>query len=291
MRTKYGVFDWVNSAILLIISLICVYPFLYILAIALSDGRFVSSGDIYIIPKGINIETFRYIFSNERLNVLTGLRNSLAYAFVGTIVSVILTYLTAYALSRKKVRGRYLIMMLFLFTFVFEAGIVPNYIVWSEYGLVNSFWVMIIPLAINTFFLVITRTFLDGLPYELEEAAVIDGANDLRIMWNVFRPLSTPVIATITVFYAVAIWNQFLIPLIYLQDDALHPIQLVLYNLVIQPSGGATTLENLHVNGHLLTSKNLQAAAIVTAMIPILLIYPFTQKYFTKGFLIGSVKG
>ncbi len=291
MSKKMDAFEWVNNTLLLLVSMLCIFPFIYIVAISLSDGGHVAAGEVFFFPKGFNLESYKYILSNTRLNVLQGLSNSIAYAVVGTLVAMVLTFITAYSLSRKKLRGRYIIMMLFLFTWIFEAGIIPNYLVWSSMGLVNSFWVMVVPMAINTFFLIITRSFLDALPYELEEAAVIDGANDLQIMWQVFRPLSKPVLATIGVFYAVTIWNQFLIPLIYLQDSELYPIQLVLYSLIIQPGGETTNLENIIQNGYLLTPKNLQAAAIFTAVLPILFIYPFAQRYFTKGFLIGSVKG
>lgn len=290
-RFKSSSFDWVNNTVLIIISLICIFPFLYIVAVSLSDGRAVAAGDVLLFPSEINFESFKYILTSSRLNVLQGLSNSISYVLVGTAVSLVVTFLTAYALSRKKLRGRYVIMLIFLFTYVFEAGIIPNYIVWSKLGLVNNFWVMVLPLSINTFFLIVTKTFLEGLPEDLEEAAVVDGANDLRIMWNVYRPLATPVLATITVFYAVSIWNQFLIPLIYLQDVDLYPIQMVLYSLIIKSSTSATNLENIVIGDYLLTPRTLQAAAIITAMVPILFVYPFAQRYFTKGFLIGSVKG
>jgi putative aldouronate transport system permease protein len=290
-HTRAGLFDWINNTLLLFVALLCIFPFLHIAAVSLSDGVQVSAGRVLIVPDELNLESYRYILSSPRLNVLQGLLNSLSYTLVGTTVSVAVTFMTAYALSRKKLRGRHVIMMIFLFTYVFEAGIIPNYIVWSKLGLVNNFWVMVLPTAVHTFFLIVTKTYLDGLPFELEEAATIDGAHDLRIMWNVFRPLSAPVLATITVFYAVTIWNQFLIPLIYLQDNKLHPIQLVLYNLIIKSSTTATNLENIRANGVMLTPRTLQAAAIITAVFPILFIYPFAQKYFTKGFLVGSIKG
>ncbi|MFB9276901.1 carbohydrate ABC transporter permease [Cohnella cellulosilytica] len=291
MRKRADAFDWINSALLLFVSFLCVFPFLYILAVSLSDGTYVAAGKVLFYPKGIHLEAYKYIFSNSRLNVLQGLRNSFLYAGFGTLFAVTLTYITAYALSKRQVRGRYLIMMLFLSAWIFEAGIIPNYLVWSSVGMVNSFWVMIVPSSITTFLLIITRSFIETLPMELEESAVIDGANDYQVMSRIFMPLSKPVIATIAVFYAVAIWNQFLIPLIYLQDKALYPIQLVLYGLIIQPDPTTTNLENAVRNGHLLLPRNLQAAAIFTAVLPILFIYPIAQKYFTKGFMIGAIKG
>lgn len=291
MKKKFSIFDLANNTILIIVALICVYPFLLIMSTSLSDGKQVVAGAVYLLPKDFTFEAYKYILGNERLGVASGLINSFIYTLVGGIVAVMVTFMTAYPLSRKRLVGRYVIMMIFLFTWVFEAGIIPNYIIYNALGLVNSWWVMILPMAVNTFLLIITKSFLDALPYELEEAAVIDGANDWQIMWRVFFPLSKPIIATISVFNAVFIWNQFLIPMIYLQDRSMQPITVVLYNMIINSSKSGTSLETITVNGVQLLPQNLQAASIFLAVVPILLIYPFTQKFFTKGMLLGSVKG
>ncbi|MBB6730670.1 carbohydrate ABC transporter permease [Cohnella sp. CBP 2801] len=280
-----------NGSILVLVVLACVYPFVLMLSTSVSDGAAAASGQIYLWPKGLNIETYKYILNNPRLGVASGMMNSLFYTVVGGLVAVTVTYMTAYSLSKKRLKGRNVIMMLFLFTWVFEAGIVPNYIIYHALGLVNSRLVMILPTAISTFLLIITKSFLDSLPGELEEAAFIDGANDWTIMWKVFFPVSKPIIATIAIFNAVLIWNQFLIPMIYLQDSKLQPITVVLYNLIINSSKGGTSFENIVVNGVQLLPQNLQAAAIFLAILPILFIYPFTQKYFTQGMLLGSIKG
>lgn len=287
---KISLFEVTNNFLLLLIAFGCVYPFLNILAVSLSDGVAVISGKVYIWPVDMNIETYRYILGNSRLGIVMGLSNSLFYTIAGTIVAVMTTFVTAYALSRKRMIGRYVIMLLFLFTWVFDAGLIPSYIVNNALGLVNSRWIMIIPGAISTFLLIITRSFLDAIPSELEESTLIDGANDWQMLWRIFFPLSTPVLATIGVFYAVQIWNAFMVPLIYLQDRSLHPIQLILYNLIIKPDGG-TTFENLSVNGYQILPNNIEAATIFLAIFPILFVYPFAQKYFTKGMLLGSLKG
>lgn len=291
MHKRVSLFDVTNICVLFVVSLICVFPFVHLLVVSLSNGTHVVAGRVVLWPMGLNIETYKYILSVPHLNILSGMVNSFLYATVGTAVAITLTYLTAYALSRKKLKGRYFIMLVFMFTWVFEAGIIPNYIVLRELGFVNSFWVMIIPPAINTFLLIVTRSFLDTLPDELEEAAYIDGANDFHIMSRIFLHLSKPMLATIAIFYAVQIWNSFLIPLIYLHDKELHPIQLVLYSLIINPDDDARIFENLVQNGVLLVPQTLQAAAISLAVFPVLFVYPIAQKYFTKGFLIGSLKG
>ncbi|WP_216624454.1 carbohydrate ABC transporter permease [Paenibacillus foliorum] len=289
-KRKIDMFEATNNSLLILLAIICVYPFLNILAVSVSDGLAVITGKVYFWPIGFNVETYKYVLGNSRLGITLGLFNSIFYTVSGTLVAVLLTFVTAYALSRKRLKGRYFIMLLFLFTWIFEAGLIPSYLVNNTLGLVNSRWIMILPGAISTFLLIITRSFLDAIPGELEESAFIDGANELQMLTRIFFPLSTPVLATIGVFYAVHIWNAFMIPLIYLQDRTLHPIQLILYRLIIKPDGG-TSFENLTVNGHQILPDNIEAATIFLAIFPILFVYPFAQKYFTKGMLLGSLKG
>ncbi|MFD0677053.1 MULTISPECIES: carbohydrate ABC transporter permease [unclassified Paenibacillus] len=291
MNTKTQPFDYINHVMLLLLSVICIYPFINIAAVSVSDGVQVMSGKVYLWPEGFNLETYKYILNNPRLGITQGFYNSVFYAVVGTAFAVMMTFMTAYALSKKRLKGRYAIMMLFLIAWIFDAGLIPNYLINQKLGLVDSRWIMILPGAISTFLLIVTRSFLDTLPYELEESALIDGANDIQIMSKVYFPLSTPVLATIGVFYSVNIWNSFLTPMIYLRDKAMHPIQLILYNLVIRPDPGSTTLENVVSDGYTLLPKNIEAAVIVLAIFPILLVYPFAQRYFTQGMLMGSLKG
>lgn len=284
-------FDIVNSAVLLFVAALCVYPFLYIFFVACSDGTFLSRGQVTFLPKGFNLEAFKYIFANKKLNVFTGLKNSFIYTFLGTLCSVVFTYFTAYALSRPRVKGRNFIMSLFVITWVFEAGIIPQYIIYSGLGFVDNPLVMILPGAINTQFLIICKTFLEGLPGELEEAAFMDGANDFKILSQIFIPLSKPIVATIAMFYAVSIWNQYLNPQIYLKSESLKTIQQVLKQVVITEGTAGTTFRNTVQNGITLNQQNLKAAAVFVAMVPIVCVYPFVQKYFKKGILIGAVKG
>lgn len=284
-------FDIVNNAVLLLVAALCVYPFLYIFFVACSDGIFLSRGQVTFLPKGFNLEAFKYIIMNKKLNVFTGLKNSFIYTFLGTLCSVVFTYFTAYALSRPRVKGRNFIMSLFVITWVFEAGIIPQYIIYSGLGLVDNPLVMIIPGAINTQFLIICKTFLEGLPGELEEAAFMDGANDFKILSKIFIPLSKPIVATIAMFYAVSIWNQYLNPQIYLKSESLKTIQQVLKQVVITEGTAGTTFKNTVQNGITLNQQNLKAAAVFVALVPIVCVYPFVQKYFKKGILIGAVKG
>lgn len=290
-RKKIKCFDIVNNTILIMVALLCVYPFLYIFFLASSDGVFLARGEVTLLPKGFNLEAFKYVLSRKDLNVFSGLKNSFVYTAAGTVVGVFATYVTAYALSRPQIKHRYGLMALFTATWVFEAGIIPQYIIYSACGFVNNPLVMVIPAAINTQYLIICKNYLDGIPRELEEAAVVDGANQAQIMKNVYLPISKPIIATIGTFYAVSIWNQYMVPQMYLKEQGLQTIQQVLKRVVITSGDQSTAFRNVMQNGVMLNQENLKNAAIFVAMLPIVCVYPFVQKYFKKGILIGSVKG
>ena len=288
-KTRTGVFDIVNAAILILVAIICVCPFLYVFFIASSDGTYLTRGQVTFFPKGFHLQAFLYVLTNPKFDVFTGMKNSIIYTVLGTIVAVVFTYMTAYALTRPRLKQRFFIMTLFVVTWVFEAGIIPQYIGYSNLGFIDNIWVMIIPGAINTQFLIITKAFLEGLPKELEEAAFVDGASDFKTMMSIYVPVSKPIIATIGLFNAVSIWNQYLIPQMFLKTDAKKTIQQVLKSVII--GAQESPFSNAVVNGVTLNQENLNAAAIVIAMLPIVCVYPFVQKYFKKGILIGSVKG
>ncbi len=290
-KRRITVFDSVNNTVLLLIAVVCIYPFLYILFIACSDGTFLTRGQVDFFPKGFNIESFKYVLTNPKFDIFTGMKNSFIYTLFGTLIAVVFTYITAYALSRPRLKQRYVIMTLFVITWVFEAGIIPQYIVYSKLGFIDNIWVMIVPGAINTQFLLITKAFLDGLPAELEEAAFIDGGTDFQTLTKVFLPISKPILATIGLFNAVSIWNQYLVPQMFLKSDNLKTIQQILKSVVITSGNSGTVFTNVMRNGFTLNQNNMKAAAIFIAMTPIACIYPFVQKYFKKGILIGSVKG
>lgn len=291
MKNKIKLFDVINNTVLILVALLCVYPFLYIFFVACSDGTFLARGEVTFFPKGFNLEAFKYVLNKKDLNVFGGLMNSFLYTAAGTLVAICATYITAYALSRPQLKQRYVIMALFTITWVFEAGIIPQYIIYSACGFVDNPLVMIIPSMINTQFLIICKTYLEGIPNELEEAAVVDGANQFHILTRVFLPISKPILATIGTFYAVQVWNQYLVPQMYLKNEKFQTIQQVLKKVVITSGDDSTAFKNIVVNDILLNQQNLKAAAIFIAMIPIVCVYPFVQKYFKKGILIGSVKG
>lgn len=290
-KKKFDIFEFVNDIILMLIALICIYPFLYELFVALSDGLYLAAGQVTFFPKGINLEVFKYVFQNPKLNIVLGMGNSFLYTFGGTVAGILVTYTTAYALSRPQVKSRFFLMALFTMTWVFEAGTIPTYIIYSAFGFIDNPWVMIIPGAINTQYLIICKTYLEGLPYELEEAATVDGANQFQILFRIFMPISKPIIATIGTFYAVNIWNQYLTPQIYLKSEKLKTIQQILKSVVISSNGSGEMMQTVMRDGITINQYNMKAAAIVIAMVPILCVYPFVQKYFKSGILIGAVKG
>ena len=290
-KNKITVFDLVNNTLLLLVALVCIYPFLYIFFVSVSDGTYLARGEVTFFPKGFQLKSFSYILSEKRFNVFGGLINSSLYTIFGTLVGVIVTYITAYVLSRPRFKHRYWIMSLFVITWVFDAGIIPQYIVYNYFNFVDNPAVMIIPGAISTQFLIITKAFLDGIPKELEEAAFVDGANDWTILTRVYFPLSTTILATVGTFYAVSIWNQYLVPQIYLKSTDLLTIQQVLKNVAIASSSQDTMFSNILIDGVTLNQQNLKSAAIFITIVPIVCVYPFVQKYFKKGILVGSVKG
>ena len=281
-------FDYINSAILLLVAVCCVYPFLYVFFVATTDGTYLARGEMTFLPMGFNLKAFGYILTNPRFNVFAGMRNSFLYTALGTLLAVACTYVTAYVLSRPRFKHRYWLMSLFIITWVFDAGIIPQYIIYNQFGFVNSPWVMIVPGAISTQFLIITKTFLEGIPNELEEAAVVDGASDIKILTRVFLPLFPTVLATTGLFYAVSIWNQYLIPQIYLKDDAIKTIQQVLKNVVITDGGSGTTFKNVVLDGVTLNQQNLKAAAIFIAMLPIICVFSSAPSRAEKGLKNGS---
>jgi multiple sugar transport system permease protein/putative aldouronate transport system permease protein len=285
------VFTIVNYAILLFFLIAVAYPLIFVFSASFSDPRAVISGDMWLWPVGATLDGYRAVFHNNR--IVVGFQNSLFYTVVGTLVSVILTILAAYPLSRKDLAGRNFIMFLFVFTLLFGGGLIPTYLVVRELGLLNTRWALIIPGALSVYNMIITRTFFQQtIPDELLEAAQIDGCSDFRFVWDVVLPLSGPIIAVNALFYAIAQWNQYFSALIYLTNPDLFPLQLILREILIQNQVDMTQITDVD---QILQRQNLRDllkySLIVVASAPVLIIYPFVQKHFVRGVLIGSLKG
>lgn len=283
-RRRMDLFDIANVTFLGLIGLSMVYPFLYMLAVSFSDPEYVMRSEVLLWPKGFHWKAYELVLSDP--SILRGYRNTLFYVAAGTTISLALTVLTAYALARKELLFGRPVTLMIVFTMLFSGGMIPSFLVVKALGLLNTVWAMILPGAISAWNLFVMRTFFAGLPKELEESAKIDGAGDFGILLRIIAPLSKPVLATIGLFYAVAIWNNYYSALLYLRSESLYPLQVAIRHLlergVIAGGGG---LEDGTID------QTLKFATIIVGTLPIMMVYPFLQKHFVKGVLIGSVKG
>lgn len=270
--------------------IITLYPLLYVAFASLSDaGGLAQHRGLMFHPEGFSISAYKLVFLNPMISV--GYRNTLFYVVAGTTINLVMTTLGAYGLSRKNVMWRNPIMFLIVFTMFFSGGLIPTFLlVGVTLNMIDKPWALIIPPAINTWNLLIMRTSFEGVPVALEESARMDGASDFRILWNIVIPLSMPVIAVMILFYAVGHWNAFFNAMIYLRSRELWPLQLVLRQILIsndvsQMTAGAATGGDVMPIG-----ETIKYATIMVATVPILLIYPFLQRYFVKGVMIGAIK-
>ncbi len=284
-------FNVVNYVVLSIFLLVVLYPLVFIVSASISSPIAVSSGEVWLWPVDITFDGYQAVL--EYRTIVSGFLNSLFYAGVGTIINVALTLLAAYPLSRRDLYGRNVLMFFFAFTLLFGGGLIPTYLVVKDLGLLDTRWALILPTAMGVWNMIITRTFYQvTIPTELHEAARMDGCNDLNFFWRVVIPLSKPIIAVNALLYAVGHWNQFFNALIYLTDQTLFPLQLVLREIVIQNRiDPAAMLDASELARRQELRDLLKYSLIVIALIPPLIAYPFVQKHFVKGIMIGSLKG
>lgn len=267
------------------------YPFLFVLAASLSSGSAVAQGMTGIIPKGFNLRAYAEVIKFD--NIWIGYRNTILYTVTGTLLNLALTIAGAYPLSRRRFYGRKVFTFFIAVTMFFSGGLIPTYLVMRNYKLLNTFWIMILPGAINTWNLIIMRTFFQNIPNELEEAGIIDGCNDIQMLFRIFLPLSLPSVMTIGMFYAVGHWNSWFNAFIYLRDYDKFPVQLWLRMIVLQNQVNDIVSINivLDPNQENLISETIKYAVIIVTALPILCVYPFIQKYFVKGVIVGAIKG
>ncbi len=288
VSTGDRVFSAVRMIILTIFCLLVIYPLYYMLIISISDGFAVIRGEVTVIPKDINLNAYKAILSDEYIP--RSYLNTIIYTLVGTFINLVMTALCAYPLSRKNFYGHRIFTVLVVFTMFFDAGMISNLMVVNQLGIKNSLWAIVLPPAINVWYMIIMRTFFADIPNELHESAYIDGANDLTIFFRIILPLSKAVIATMILFYAVWHWNSFFPALIYLDDRMLYPMQLVLRNIVLGSDAGAAGALSIGSDSAVM-GQNIKYAVIFITVLPILIVYPFAQKYFVKGVMVGSLKG
>ena len=283
------IFDFCNVIFLTVLSIVCLYPFLYVVFVSFSDATMLAnySGIVYK-PVGFSYAAYEAVLMDK--DIYIGYANTLFYVVVGTIVNIFMTCIAAYGISRKNFLWQKPLMTMVLITMFFSGGLIPHFLVVKGVGLLNSRWSLILPTAISTYNLMIMKNAFQGLPESIEEAAKIDGANDLTILFKIVFPLALPTIAVITLYYAVGHWNAWFNAMIYIQDRELFPLQLFLREILIsnntdQLMGDVATAEKEQI------SETIQYATIIIATVPILFLYPFLQKYFVKGITVGAVKG
>ncbi len=280
--------DVIIYVVLGLIALSTVLPFLYVFAGSFATEKELTERAFFIIPTEWSKNA--YLYAIKTANILRGLRNSIFLTAAGTFMCMLFSLSFAYPLSKSHFRGRNWIMNLVIVTMLFGGGMIPSYIVIQAYGLLDTYWALILPALISPFNMIIIKKFFSGLPVELDEASYIDGANDLQIFTKVALPLSKPVIASISLFYGVGFWNDYFNSMIYLQTPEKFPIQIQLRSIILQTSAIVDTMVDYDMNGTP-PGKAVKMACTVIATVPILIVYPFVQKYFTKGVMVGAVKG
>ncbi|MFS0724181.1 carbohydrate ABC transporter permease [Paenibacillus sp. 1P07SE] len=284
VNRKMTFFDYANVVFLSLISLSMLYPFVYMLAISLSDNVYVLRNEVTIIPKGFTLSSYKAVLSDPQ--VLRGYANTILYVILGTGIALLLTVLTAYPLSRKGLVFSKTVTLMIVFTMLFSGGMIPTFLVVRSLGLMNTIWAMVLPGALSAWFLFVMRTFFQGIPNELIESGKMDGLNDFGVLWRIVLPLSKPALATIGLFVAVGIWNNFMFALLYLRSEHLYPLQVIIRRLL--ETGRLSSDVGMDEDT---VDQALKFTTILVGTIPILIVYPFLQKYFVKGVLIGSVKG
>lgn len=289
MQTSFSekLFNVINYAFFVLLGLTTLLPFINLIAKSFSGEAAVISGKVNLLPVDFQTGTYLYVLQNDMF--MNALKTSVALAVVGTAVGLFITTITAYPLSRIQLRGRKWILLMFIFTMLFSGGLIPTYLLMQELDLINKLPVLFLPAAINVFNMLIIKNYFEELPDGLEESAKLDGASNVRILFSIVLPLSLPVLATIALFFAVAFWNDYFAAMIYITDQDLKPLQLFLKELLVS-SSGEFLKDNVDAALNT-TPQSIQAASIMLATLPILFVYPFLQKYFVKGVLVGSVKG
>ena len=281
----------ISGFIMSVLLVMALYPMVFVLSASFSSGDAVSSGKVILWPVELNLEGYKTVFRNN--DILRAYWNTLLYTAVGTLINVSMALITAYPLSRRDLRGRGFLMLIFTFTMFFSGGMIPSYINISNLHLMNTFWVMVLPGALSVYNMIVTRTFIQtSIPYEMLEAASIDGCNDTKYFFSFVLPLSKAIIAVNTLFSAVNHWNAYFNAMIYLNDRDKFPLQNIMRELLVLNEMNLSDLVDPEQALLMLNSVAvLKYALIVVATVPILCAYPFAQKYFIKGVMIGSVKG
>jgi len=293
MKVSFGAraFGALNYAFLSLIGLVTLFPLYYVFVVSFTDSReYAERNGFILFPSQWSTAAYEYLFSTSAFLNATAV--SAFLATVGTALSLIVTAAIAFSLSRKRLRGRQFMLVAIVLTLLFNPGIIPPYLVVKELGLINSVWSLILPVLTSGWYVILMKSFFENIPVELEEAAMIDGSTDLGTFFRIVLPLSAPALAAFGLFYAVAYWNTFFSAVLYINDYAKVPLQIVLRNMLVDSStstGGAAAMELM--SEQQIPTQTIKMAAVVVSTLPIVCVYPFLQKHFTKGVMLGSVKG
>ncbi|GIO13460.1 protein LplC [Cohnella xylanilytica] len=278
---------WFNSVVYLILAAVAaasIFPLLYVVSMSLTPySEVVKNGGFVIVPRSLSFEAYNRIFADPALG-----RSMLVTVFVtvvGTAVNLLLTTVAAYPLSRRKLQGRSFFLLFIVITMLFNGGLIPTYLIVQSLGLLDSVWALIVPGAIATFNVLVMKSFFENLPEELFESARIDGAQEFRILWQIVLPLSVPSVLTVGLFYMVGHWNSFFSAVLYITDRELYPLQVVIRNMLLLTQSNELQAEVT------VPTAAMQMAAVIAGSLPIIAVYPFIQKHFTKGMLLGAIKG
>ncbi len=286
------VFQVINYIGMLVFAFVCLLPFINIIAVSFSTPGAVVRGEVTLFPIGFSLANYTKVMGDKMFFV--GYRNTILYTFAGTLFSIAMSVLLAYPLSKRTMAGNGFFMKVLLFTMLFSPGLIPQFLNIRNFGLINNVWGIIIPFSISTWNVIVMRTFFMGIPEEVEDAAMIDGCNPFQTLWRIVLPLSTAVISTMCLFYAVGYWNGWFWQMLLLDKTNLQPVSLYLRKVVMGAgfSNDLSTAANEVVNVDLLmNAESLRATTILLVVLPILAAYPFIQKYFQKGLMVGSLKG
>ena len=283
---------FINYILLALLLVIELYPLIYIVSCSFSSGDALMAGKVRFLPVAPTLDSYKAVF--EYSSIWVGYSNSLLYTLVGTFISITLTLFAAYPLSRDDFKGKKILMGIFLFTMMFSGGLIPSYLLVKNLGLIDTMWAIILPGSVSAYNVIVARTyFKQTIPKELLEAAQMDGCEDFKFFKSIVIPLSTPIIAVLCLWTAVGIWNSYFNPMIYINDEAKFPLQLVLRRILLlsQVNLSKGNVDPMVIQKNMYLSEMLKYGTIIISTLPLMIIYPFIQKYFVKGVMVGSVKG
>ena len=286
---KISAFEVINYTFFTLVCIAMLFPLWNVILISFTDYRDYVLNPLMIFPGKITLEAYKYIFATDEL--LQSLFVTIKITLGGTAISMFISVPGAYTLSKKSLPGRSILNTMVIFTLFFNGGIIPNFLLIKKLNLYNTLWALIIPMSINTWYLLIIRSYFSQLPSSLEESARIDGANDFTILYRIIVPISKPIIATFILFYGVERWNEWWHAMMYINDTKKYPLQLLLRNMIVQNYASAQMASQYRSSASFVSKENIKMATAVVATVPIVIVYPFLQKHFAKGILVGSIKG